>query len=537
MKTSWLIRFSVVIGAACLALTACSSGTATSPSSPETLEVLPGMFPQESDGDPVTGGTLTYADLSEIRTLDPSLVIPTGASGGSALIAIYDQLTTLNPDTGLFEPHLAKEVSSNEEFTEWTITLRPDVTFSDGTPLDADAVVGSMTWFSQQAGAWDMALIAPLWGGVEKVDDLTVRISLTEPWANFPAMLARSLGFIVAPAAVADPENFQPIGAGAFTFGDYKPGEELILTANPNYWDGAPHIEALRFVWLGADNTKMESLTGRTVHVAYVNDAKIIEEQIVEEDMPRFVSLTNLGQVILLNQTEGNPGAFLKARRAMAHAIDTQVITDRALAGHGYHGKTIFAPVSQWYDAAVEVNTYDPALATQLLDEAKAEGYDGKIVLLTNDSPVNSESALAFKALFEAVGFETEIDPVRNLADFISRLYAERDFSVVQTGLQVVDYDPVQNLWNQLAAGASSNISGISDPELDAMLIELRGTPLSDKEEAQAIISRLETYVQEEVPLIPFRYLTPTITWSEDVHGVMGTNEVMVDFSKAWISE
>ncbi|NLT30132.1 MAG: ABC transporter substrate-binding protein, partial [Propionibacterium sp.] len=262
MKFHPILRGAAVLTAAVLALSACArseEGTDPAPRDDQSTDnpVQAGHFPEDGDaGEPSRGGTLTYADLSEVRSLDPTQVIPTGSSGATALVAVYDQLVRYDAASGEYQPRLAESVEPNEDHTEWTITLRPDISFSDGTPLDADAVIGSMNHY-MQSQAFDVATIGPLWDGVDKVDDRTVVVKLKEPWAVFQASLARGLGFIVAPSAIADgPENFTPIGAGAFTFDNYAPGEHLLLKANPNHWDGAPYLDNLRFVWLGADQTK-----------------------------------------------------------------------------------------------------------------------------------------------------------------------------------------------------------------------------------------------------------------------------------------
>lgn len=530
MFKSRVLRGAALAVAATLVFSACAE-PGDSPDAPGSGEsVRPGLYPQAESGDPVSGGTLTFADLSEVRSLNPAEVIATGASGGTALNAVYDQVVRLNLETGEYEPRLAESVEANEDFTEWTITFRPGINFSDGTPLNADAVIGSMNWWTSQP-AYDMAVVGPLWGDVEKVDDLTVKITLRESWATFESMLARSLGFIVAPAAIAGDE-FVPIGAGAFTFDSYAPTENLVLKANPNHWDGAPHLDELRFVWLNSDQTRYEAFNGGTVHSAYVQDAPMVEE-IFANEVPRVTYLSNNGQLMLINHAPGHPGEYPAARKALAHAINPDMIRERVFDDAGYAGKTLFAPVSRWYDESVEINAYDPERASELLDEAKAQGYDGKAHILVSDSPTGRETTLTIQAQLEAAGFEVETEFVRNLADFISRLYGERNYSLTTSGLSLQDADPWLSLYLSMHSASASNISGNADPELDALIDQLRITPLS---EADSVITEIENHYQAAVPSVNYRYMTPTIIWDEDVHGIVGLNETMVDFGKAWIN-
>ncbi|MGJ3508069.1 ABC transporter substrate-binding protein [Enemella sp. A6] len=542
MFSTRFARGAAVIAAVALTLSACARGQegGDDTDSDQTADnpVQAGFFPQDGDpGEPVKGGTLTYADLVEGRSLDPTKVIPTGSSGGTQLVAIYDQLVRYDAASGEYQPRMAENVEPNDDYTEWTITLRENVKFSDGTPVDADAVIGSMNHY-MQSKAFDVSTIGPLWNGVEKVDERTVVVKLKKPWAVFWSTLARGIGFIMAPAAIAsDEQNFKPIGAGAFTLEEYSPGEQLVLKANPNHWDGAPYLDKVRFVWLGADRTKFEAYESGDVHATHVNDAVLIDE-LATKDLPRFTSVQNNGAVIMINQADGNPGKYLQVRKAFAHAIDPKVIADRSLQGKGYYGKTMFAPISKWYDDGVEVNDYDPEEAKRLLEEAKAEGYDGKVTLsATTGSPEREQTFLTLKAQLEAVGFEVETDLVRNLADWVSRIYVERKYSVASVGLGLVDNDPFQNLYSAYTTNGSSNVTNASDPEMDKLVDELRAIPLDDEEAMKEQLRKIENRVQEQAPIITFRYTTPTILWGENVHGLVGLNEVMVDFGKAWIKK
>lgn len=494
------------------------------------ISVEPGFFPQENPGEPVQGGTLTFAEFAETRSLDPSVVIAAGAAGGNSMVALYDQITRFNPETGVFEPRVAESVAPNDDFTEWTISIRPGINFSDGTPLNADAVVGSMTWYMASHGN-DVAIIGPLWEGVEKVDDLTVKITLTDSWATFPSLLSRSLGMIVAPAAIAGDE-FEPIGAGAWLPGEYAPGEHLTFKPNPNHWDGVPYLDELRFVWLGVDQTKYESFVGGAVHGAYLNDNEV-NQRLADDGFPRYTYVSNNSRVILINHSEGHPGADLRVRQAMALAVDPKMLNDRVNSGIGMYGKTMFAPSSVWHSEDAEVNEFDPEAAAELVEEAKAEGFDGNLQVMGPQT--STEVMLALKALWESVGFTVEVDEVRNVADFITRLYVEKNFSMTTSGLNSLDEDPYQNLFSALDSKATTNVGMYNDPEMDALLAELRETPLDDTAAAQDVLTRMENRYTETVPFITYGYFTPTTVWQEDVYGLLPVGEGLTDFGKAWI--
>src|SRR5699024_11205337 len=112
-------------------------------------------------GDPRSGGTLDYATYNSVSSLDPADRQDGGATGGSEMAAIYDLLMRYDPTTddptagdgaGTYVPQLAESLTSNNDDTVWTLTLRDGVTFSDGAPVDADAVVWSIDHYLQKRG-------------------------------------------------------------------------------------------------------------------------------------------------------------------------------------------------------------------------------------------------------------------------------------------------------------------------------------------------------------------------------------------------
>ena len=172
----------------------------------------------EDPGEPQQGGTLTVAEYSEARTLDPAKTYANGAAGGSALAAVYDTLMRYDHEGDSFEPQLAESLESDDD-TTWTLTLREGVTFTDGTPLDAETVVASTNRYTENYAYQALTLLANL-ADMSATDERTVTFTLRGPWSTFPNILAGGAGMIVAPAAYADAENFEPIGAGPFTFGN-----------------------------------------------------------------------------------------------------------------------------------------------------------------------------------------------------------------------------------------------------------------------------------------------------------------------------
>src|SRR5262245_2206850 len=180
-------------------------------------------LPPETVPEPVQGGTLRYGLEADVDGLNPT----TSALSSPGLMmsnAVFDTLTATTADNQVV-PFLAQSVEpATDDFKSWTLTLRPNITFHDGTPLNADAIVANFE--AQKASPLVGLAINPFFpeqNAVQKIDDMTVQFNLLEPYAYFPATLATQLGMVASPAWLAaakdDPAlNQQPVGTGPFIF-------------------------------------------------------------------------------------------------------------------------------------------------------------------------------------------------------------------------------------------------------------------------------------------------------------------------------
>ncbi|MDP3966947.1 MAG: ABC transporter substrate-binding protein [Nocardioides sp.] len=484
----------------------------------------------EDAGEPTQGGTLTIAEYSEARTLDPAKTYANGAAGGSALAAVYDTLMRFDHESDSFEPQMAESLESDDD-TTWTLTLREDVTFTDGTPLDAETVVASINRYTENYAYQSLTLLANL-ADMSATDERTVTFTLRSPWTTFPNILAGGTGMIVAPAAYADPESFEPIGAGPFTFGNYAPGEELTLEANPDYWDGAPYLEQLRFVWLGSDEAKLDSLDSGGVDAAFVRGAQPVEKA-RRDGWSGMMFGTGLGANLWVNNREGRPGEDVRVRRAMDMAIDPETYLARVADGAGEPTKALFPESAPWH-TGVEPNEYDTEAARALLEEAKADGYDGQVSYVHAADPVSTAGAVAIEGMLEAAGFEVTLEPLRNIADQIQKIYIEFDYDLAMAATSIPEEDPFIRLVGMLNSQAPENPTAYANPDMDAALAELQAA--SGPEDGAEAMTKIEELWHEEVPGIGFFGGGTFQPWQDNVHGVVPTTETMFLYGKAWKS-
>lgn len=490
-----------------------------------------GMIGTDSGGTPVKGGTLTFSTYTEAGLLDPAQTIVAGSTGGIEMAAVYDVLLRWDSASGEVVPQLAKDMKASDDNKTWTLTLREGVKFSDGKPLDAEAVKWSIERYVDKGG--DDAM---LWKrnveAVETPDDLTVVFKLKKGWADFDFMLTGGLGMIVAKSADAGKE-FKPVGAGAFTFGSYKPKEEMILNAREDYWDGRPNLDKIRITYIADPNAALDTLKSGQTQVGFFRDPLVVQKAL-DAGYHGFMNMVALGNVAVINAAKGRPGADARVRQAMFHAINPDVIYQRAYSGVLQGSSEIFPSFSRWHTGTKPL-AYDPDKAKQLLEQAKADGFDGKIKYLDAQDPASQATALAIKAMLESVGFQVELDLVRTPTDQITRVAAKRDYDMSGWGLSWREAGPYGRMFTTLHSEGNATVGMATTPEMDALIEEFQGA--ATPEEQRAVMARIQEQWNKDVPALVFGPMPEFVAWPKTVHGVEGTVNSMILLDDAWIGQ
>jgi len=222
----------------------------------------------------VYGGTVSMGLEAEANGLRPW---EDGCASGCVNISrtIYDPLFAQS-GAGDYEGYLAETIEPNEDFTVWTMTLRPDIVFHNGVPLTAQSIADMFP--IQQAGAISSGTIATVsLTSVEAADDLTVVYTLGAANSAFTSNLANvALGYVFEPgAAAADPDNFgfAPVGTGPFTLESRDIDNETVVVRNPDYWrtaengDQLPYLDSVAFRPIPDEGTRLDAVVSGTVNM------------------------------------------------------------------------------------------------------------------------------------------------------------------------------------------------------------------------------------------------------------------------------
>jgi peptide/nickel transport system substrate-binding protein len=488
-----------------------------------------GVLGDDSGGDPVSGGTLSFGAFSEPASLDPAVTIAAGSTGGVEMAALYDTLMRYDTGEQDFVPQLAESLEHNDDYSEWTLTLRDGVTFSDGTPLDSAAVKWSQERYVAAPGP-EAALWASNVRAIETPDASTVVYRLNGPWVLFPSIISTGPGMIVAKSSDAGGE-FKPVGAGPFTFGNWAPQEELVLEANEGYWDGRPHLDEVRSVFLSDQQTAVDSLESGSLSMALMRDPDKVDD-LLDAEMGGYMNMVAASNVAVINASEGRPGSDVRVRQAMAMAINPDLIRERAVDGHGLADSTVFLDYSRWH-GETDGLAFDPDEATKLLEEAKADGYDGKITYTDQSDPVSRAIALVVKASLETVGFEVELNLQRTVADTITSVAVNRDYDVAGWGLSFREGDPFSKMFSTIDSESPSTYGMATSPEMDTLLDEFKAA--AEESDQVAIMDQIQQQLNEQVPYLNWGPVAEYNAWTDDVHGVVGAMNSIVLLHEAWI--
>lgn len=319
-----------------------------------------------------TKDSVVIAIGSEPETLDPTQ----GWGHGNAPI-VQSTLVRYKSDL-TFENDLATGYELSPDGLTWTFTIRDDVKFTDGEKLTASDVAFTLETAKAAQGAVDLTYME---SAVAK-DDTTVVITLSKPTSIFLNTLA-SVG-IVPEHAYGDDYGMNPIGSGPYKFVEWKAQEQIIFTANEDYYDGVPAIKDVTVVFMSED-AALAAVQAGQVDVAY-STATLGTTEVEGYHVEAITSADNRGFTLPVLPNEGKTtesGALIgndvtcniEIRQAIAYAIDRQAIADVVLNGFGRpaYSENDGMP---WNNPEVVIET-DVEYAKKLLADAGWKDTDG----------------------------------------------------------------------------------------------------------------------------------------------------------------
>ncbi len=467
-----------------------------------------------ASGAPKHGGSLTVLEGASFAGSWPGLDPATdtdGAANQSYLNAIYGDLFELGTG-GKLIPDLATGYSYANGGKTVNLTVRQGVTFSDGTPLNAAAVV--YNWKRDLAGTCTCKPVFLSTPVIKQTGPYSLSFTLSYVYAPFiDSLQADIFNWIVSPTALQKMGEkafaLTPVGAGPFTVVSDTPGSQLVLKKNPHYWEqGKPYLDNLTFKTVAADEPAYEAMLAGSGQ-AYEG---MSTPQLVNTFKSHFqvtAEPSTSPYDIQLN-TKSAPFNDIRARQAIYYATNAAQI-DQALFQNTY-------PVTQSFTAQAGL-FYEPTVPGYLgYDLAKAQALVKavggiNISLNTITSPVAESLDEALQTQWQAAGMKVTLHTY-DLTGLIAVFQSHKWQAFLQTAGA---YDPGTGVGVAFRFSSTSPFTGVYDKNVDNMINAAASTV--DTTQRAADYATLNAYLAKEA-YGPF--LFPIAGYSIAANGVGG---------------
>lgn len=399
-------------------------------------------------------GSITIALGGEPTTLDPLLK----EDGNEEWVtnSIFDTLLTRTTDDKKLVPKLAASMPKLINKTTWQVKLRPGIKFSDGEPMNADAVVFSINRIIDPKYNSEQVEYVSTIAKAVKVNDLTVNVLTKGPDPILPARLYWVR--IVAPGATAKPDSASnPVGTGPYLFKSWNRGQSITLTANPNYWGSPkPSIQTITYKFVPEEGAQLAGL----ISGQYDLITSLLPDE-VGRAPKAIITAGNEHPMLIPN---ARPGAGIttdpRVRQALNYAIDKNALAKKLYDGYAVPdaGQTL-SPSWFGYDPKVKAYPYNPAKAKALLKAAHATG---KSITITTESGrwLNDKVLVESVAQYwRQVGLNVKVD-VLDFNTWLSALFNAKtrpQVIFVSTDNPIYDADRTLSTYYESTGGGASN--------------------------------------------------------------------------------
>ena len=503
-------------------------------SSAETVEVPEGESVSQ-DTDIVAAVNVDFTTLDPLDTSD--------TLSGDIQRMLMDGLFGFDREMNVI-PMLAESYEANEEATEYTFTLRQGITFSDGTPWNAEAAKANFDrWGDKSLGLKRTTLLCNILDSTEIVDEYTIKVTLTQSFGAFINTLAHPACVCMSPVQIAAGSEVcasDPVGTGQYTFVEWIAGDHLTVQLNPDWWGYDADIcggEALVEADAGFKSVTFRPVTESATRVAIIQsgDAQLIwpvpSESIdsLREDSSVYLG-AETGDVVryLMMNNQKEPFNDVRVRQAINYAIDKNAYIAVVKDGNATVAQSVIGQNVQYFKAN-EPYEYDIEKAKELLAEAGyPDGFTTSIMYA--NTTANQKQCEFLKQQLEQVGIEVELNGMESailnqkIQDVdVPGSEAEVEMYVIgwSTSTGDADWGIRPLLATESEPPMSYNICYYENEEVDNLLYEALGTSDSDKR-AEAY-EKAQDIIWEESPLVCLAYDYNTWANSKNIVNVGNT--------------
>jgi peptide/nickel transport system substrate-binding protein len=511
-----ILAVAAVLVAACGGPAASTAApTAAATTAAEVATATATTMPQ-----PQPGGDVVFAMNGVPETLDTA----TAYEEQEAVILrlICDPLVAVDQDH-VFHPGLATSWEQSPDATSFTLTLRQDVVFQDGTPFNAEAVKANFDRFGNPEVS--TGVVSNLFNGytsTDVVDEYTVRVNFDTPHPSFVMMaLGYSYVCIASPTAMqtwgAD-YGRHPVSTGPFMVSEWVPGESITLVRNPTYnWapeifhhQGPAYLDSVTFRFITEQTTRVAML--QTGEASVVEQFPAQDFSWLQTDPAYYMvsaDVPGMPTVMFMNVTKP-PMDELAVRQALIYAVDQESLVTTAYFGTEGPSHSVLAPSTLDFDSvANEMYSYDPARAESLLTDAGWVDTDGDGVRERNGEELTiiypayrlweGEFMELIQSMWQAVGFRVDMTSLESAAAWDAAVNG--DFNVTNMGGPSVDASILRLMFHSSFIAEGYAFTRYADPQLDNLL-DQAGAAL-DATQRASLYAQAQQLIMEQALVVP----------------------------------
>ncbi len=494
------------------------------------------------------GGEIVVRGCNPENPLVPGNTAET--CGGDVLDVTTAKLIYYDTEDAAPQMDIAESIET-EDNQNFTVTIKPDYKFSDGTPVTADSFVKAWNYTAYGPNAFQGSyFFEPIEGfadvqctgddpedpckggkpaaetmsGLEVVDETTFTIKTTGQVSNLPVRLGYTAFAPMPEAFFEDPAAYEqaPVSAGPYMVESQTPNREIVLVKNPEYGgEYAGNVDKITFKIYTDDAAAYADLQAGNIDVTDTIPTDNLTDDAWLTDLQDRGESREVGviQWIAMNPEVDPRLADPDLHKAISMAIDRDTITEQIFAGTRTPATGWVSPVVDGYlaDQCGEACVYDPEAAKELWDSAG--GIEGDLTLTFNaDSDHAPWVEAACNSIRQALDVECKPTPLVDFDTFLGQIDAREVEGLFRGGWQM-DYPSIENFLVPLySKGAASNYEDYDNPKFEQLNRDAAAA--ETLEEANALYQQAEAELAKDMPTIPLWYTAEQVGWSDRVENV-----------------